>query len=52
MLWSQLSAIFPNFRRKIFMLWSICFQNLALFWVKNANFFSKFFGPLGDCLLT
>jgi hypothetical protein len=20
------------------------FQNLALFWVKNANFFAKFFG--------
>jgi hypothetical protein len=22
----------------------IFFQNLALFWVKNANFFAKFFG--------
>jgi hypothetical protein len=26
------------------MLWSNIFQNLALFWVKNANFFAKFFG--------
>jgi hypothetical protein len=26
------------------MLWSNFFQNLALFWVKNANFFVKFFG--------
>jgi hypothetical protein len=24
----------------------ICFQNLALFWVKNANFFAKFFGEI------
>jgi hypothetical protein len=29
---------------KIPMLWSNIFQNLALFWVKNANFFAKFFG--------
>jgi hypothetical protein len=26
------------------MLWSIFFQNLALFRVQNANFFAKFFG--------
>jgi hypothetical protein len=26
------------------MLWSTFFQNLALFWVKNADFFAKFFG--------
>jgi hypothetical protein len=38
------------------MLWSNFFQNLALFWVKNANFFVKFFGeniqkigPWGRC---
>jgi hypothetical protein len=29
---------------KIPMFWSTFFQNLALFWVKNANFFAKFFG--------
>jgi hypothetical protein len=26
------------------MLWSKFFNNLALFWVKNANFFADFFG--------
>jgi hypothetical protein len=26
------------------MSWSNIFQNLALFWVKNANFFAKLFG--------
>jgi hypothetical protein len=26
------------------MLWSKIFHNLALFWVKNANFFAEFFG--------
>jgi hypothetical protein len=48
MLWSQFSAIFPNFRQKwrlsqIPMLWSNIFQNLALFRVKNVNFFAKLF---------
>jgi hypothetical protein len=50
MLWSQFSAIFDNFRRKNWrfsqkpMLWSNFWRNLALFWVKNANFFAEFFG--------
>jgi hypothetical protein len=49
MLWSQFSAIFDNFRRKNWrfsqkpMLWSKFLHNLALFWVKNANFFAEFF---------
>jgi hypothetical protein len=50
MLWSQFSAIFDNFRQKNWrfyqkpMLWLIFLQNLALFRVKNANFFAEFFG--------
>jgi hypothetical protein len=49
MLWSQFSAIFPNFGKKLAFFLNInvminFFQNLALFWVKNANFFAKFFG--------
>jgi hypothetical protein len=51
MLWSQMSAIFDNFRRKYWrfskkktMLWSKFLHNLALFWVKNADFFSELFG--------
>jgi hypothetical protein len=50
MLWSQFSAIFPNFRRKNWrfsqkpMLWSQFLQKLAVVWAKNANFFAKFFG--------
>jgi hypothetical protein len=48
-LWSQYSAICPNFRRKIgvflkYQCYDQFFQNLALFWVKNAHFFAKFFG--------
>jgi hypothetical protein len=49
MLWSQFSAIFDIFGRKNWrfsqkpMLWRIVLHNLALFWVKNANFFSEFF---------
>jgi hypothetical protein len=50
MLWSQFSGIFANFRRKILEFFSKTnvminfFQNLTLFWVKNTNFFAKFFG--------
>jgi hypothetical protein len=47
MLKSQFSAIFPNFRRKnlaFFLNTNIMIQNLSLFWVKNANFFAKYFG--------
>jgi hypothetical protein len=50
MLWSQFSAIFSNFRRKnwcFFLNSNVMinfFQNLALSWVKNANFFAKNFG--------
>jgi hypothetical protein len=50
-LWSQFSAIFDNFRRKKLAFFSetnvlinFFLQNLALFWVKNANFFADFFG--------
>jgi hypothetical protein len=44
MLWSQFSAIFDNFRRKKLAFFSKTnvmmklLNNLALFWVKNANF--------------
>jgi hypothetical protein len=50
MLWSQFSAIFANFRRKIWrssqkpMLWSHFFPKLTVVWAKNAKFFAKFFG--------
>jgi hypothetical protein len=50
MLWSQFSAIFTHFWRKNWrfsqkaMLWSQFLQNPALFCVKNANIFAKFFG--------
>jgi hypothetical protein len=50
MLWSQFSAIFDNFRRKKLAFFSIInfmnkfLHNLALFLVKNVNFFAKFFG--------
>jgi hypothetical protein len=50
MLWSQFSAIFDNFLAKKLAFLSktnvmIKFlHNLALFWVKNANFFAEFFG--------
>jgi hypothetical protein len=49
MLWSQFSAIFANFRGKngIFLknqCYDHILHNLALFWVKNANFFAEFFG--------
>jgi hypothetical protein len=49
MLWSQFFAIFDNFRRKNWRFFSktnVMIQflhNLALFWVKNDNFFAKFF---------
>jgi hypothetical protein len=45
MLWSQFSAIFDNFRRTKLAFFSKTnvmikiLHNLALFWVKNANFF-------------
>jgi hypothetical protein len=47
MLWSQFSSIFANFRQKLAfsqkpMLWSQFLHNLALLWVKNANFFAIF----------
>jgi hypothetical protein len=49
MLWLQFSAIFDNFRRKkcVFLknqCYDQFFQNLALFWAKNVNFFAKIFG--------
>jgi hypothetical protein len=50
MLWSQFSAIFSNFRQKIgVFLKNQCYDqnfcnNLALLWVKNANFSQFFFG--------
>jgi hypothetical protein len=50
MLWSQFSAIFSQFSAKklaFFLNTNVMinfFQNLALFWVKNANFFAKIFG--------
>jgi hypothetical protein len=46
MLWSQFSAIFDNFRKKIGVtnVMIKIFHNLALFCVKNANFFAEFFG--------
>jgi hypothetical protein len=50
MLWSQLSAIFDNFRRKNWRfsqktnVMIKILHKLALFWVKNANFFAEFFG--------
>jgi hypothetical protein len=50
MLWSQFSAIFANFRRKIWrfsqkpMLWSQFFQKITVVWAKNAKIFAKFFG--------
>jgi hypothetical protein len=50
MLWSQLSEIFANFRRKNWrfsqhpMLWSFFLQNVAAVRAKNANIFAKFFG--------
>jgi hypothetical protein len=50
LLWSQISAILDNFWRKNWcfsqkpMLWSNFLHNLALFWVKNADFFAEFFG--------
>jgi hypothetical protein len=47
MLWSQFSAIFDNFRQKMafFSKTNVTikiFHNLALFWVKNANFLLNF----------
>jgi hypothetical protein len=49
MLWSQFSAIFANFRRKIgFFLVNQCYdhilQKLAVVWAKNAKMFAKIFG--------
>jgi hypothetical protein len=49
MFWSQFSAIFTNFLRKIdfFSKTNVMIkilQSLPLFWVKNANFFAEFFG--------
>jgi hypothetical protein len=50
MLWSQFSAIFNNFRQKNWRFSQNTnvminfFRNLALFWVKNADFFANFFG--------
>jgi hypothetical protein len=50
MLWSQFSAIFANFRRKICrfsqkpMLWSQFLQKLTEVWEKSAKIFAKFFG--------
>jgi hypothetical protein len=50
MLSSQFSAISDNFRQKNWrfsqkpMLWSKFLHILALFWVKNTNFFADFFG--------
>jgi hypothetical protein len=49
MLLSQFSAIFANFRQKMafFSKPNVMIKilhNLALFLVKNANFFAKFFG--------
>jgi hypothetical protein len=48
MLWSQFSAIFDYFRRKIgvfsqknIVVIKFCMIYLALFWVKNANFFDE-----------
>jgi hypothetical protein len=47
MLWWQFSAIFPNFWQKIgvflkYQCFDHFYQNLALFWVKNANFLRNF----------
>jgi hypothetical protein len=48
MLWSQFSAIFANFQGKKWRFFKKqCYDknflhNLALFWVKNANFFAEF----------
>jgi hypothetical protein len=39
----QFSAKKWRFSQKL-MLWSNFYQNLALFWFKNANFFADFFG--------
>jgi hypothetical protein len=50
MFWSQFSAIFDNFQRKNWRFYKktnvmIKFlHNLALFWVRYANFFAEFFG--------
>jgi hypothetical protein len=50
MLWSQFSAIFDSFRRKkigVFSKTNVMIKilhNLALFWVKNANFVAEKFG--------
>jgi hypothetical protein len=48
MLWSQFSAIFDDFRPLAFFsktnVMIKILHNLALFWVKNANFFAEFFG--------
>jgi hypothetical protein len=50
MLWSQFSAIFDNFPPKKLAFFSKTnvmikiLHILALFWVKNANFFAEFFG--------
>jgi hypothetical protein len=50
MLWSQFSAIFANFQRKIGVFLKDqgyvhnFLQNLAVVWAKNANIFAKFFG--------
>jgi hypothetical protein len=49
MLWSQFSAIFANFGEKngVFLKSHVMIKflhNLALFWVKNANFLPNFFG--------
>jgi hypothetical protein len=49
MLWSQFSAIYGNFLQKIafFSKTNVMIKildNLALFWVKNANCFAEFFG--------
>jgi hypothetical protein len=49
MLWSQFSTIFDNFRRKNWRfsqktnVMIIILHNIALLWVKNANFFAIFF---------
>jgi hypothetical protein len=46
MFWSQFSAIFDNFWRRNLAFspkTSVILKNLALFWVKNANFLADFF---------
>jgi hypothetical protein len=40
----QISAKKLAFFSKTPILWSQFLQKLALFWVKNANFFAEFFG--------